>query len=84
MHTEQINDPIEVIVHFSEKSIHPLRFQWNGRAYKITKILYKWDIREGDYKTYRFRVQAGTSVVYEIIFNTEKMRWKLETVQLEG
>lgn len=47
MITKPINEPIEVIVHFSLNSIHPLRFKWQDRAYKITKVHHKWPDNQG-------------------------------------
>ncbi|MBD3342293.1 MAG: hypothetical protein GF353_24550, partial [Candidatus Lokiarchaeota archaeon] len=33
-----INEPIEVIAHFDDKGIHPLRFKWQERAYIISYV----------------------------------------------
>ena len=41
MPAQLINEAIEVIAHFDENGIHPLRFKWREKAYIILEIIFK-------------------------------------------
>jgi len=84
MTNEPVNEPIEVIVHFTTNTINLLRFKLNERAFKITETVYKWSIREGQDKVYHFRVRCGTRDIYELSFNSNTMKWILVSIQLDG
>lgn len=81
---ETIDTGIEMIAHFTGKTINPIRFLWSKRAYKIKKIKHRWVERQGQIKLVHFTVEVDTSDVVEIIFNNETFEWKLKTVQYPG
>jgi len=81
---EKISEPIEAIVHFDGKAFHLLRFKWSGRAYKVVKSYHKWTDRQGQTKLVHFKALADNSDVFKIIFNCEKLEWKIIGVEMAG
>ena len=81
---EEIFDPIEVIAHFQNNKIHPLRFLWNGRTYKIKRVTGKWQERLGATYLIHFSVLSQDGNCFELIYDTADYSWQLANVYLEG
>ena len=77
MRFENINEPIEVIAFFDGKQLRPLRFRWNNRVYKISKINSSWYANRGLEKEYHFHISTKESDSFELIFNNGSFKWKL-------
>jgi hypothetical protein len=84
MSYETIDTSIEVIAHFTGKTINPLRFLWSNRSYKIKKVQHKWVERQGDIKLVHFKIEVDSSDIVEIIFNNETFEWRLKEVNIAG
>ncbi len=81
---EEIFDPIEVITHFQNGKINPLRFLWNGRTYKVTRVNGQWMERFGSTHQIHFSVQTDNSNCFELLFDNSDYSWQLARVYLEG
>ena len=81
---EQINEPIEVITFFQNGNLHPLRFKWKSKVYKITKVNNHWSEKIGLGREVHFSINAGTSDCFELVFDTGSFRWQLAGLGLEG
>ena len=81
---EDIFESIEVISLFKEGIIKPLRFKWNGRVYKISRINGHWVSPQGYNKQYHFSLIADSSDYFEIVLDTSNFEWQLARVCLEG
>ncbi|MFQ6114804.1 MAG: hypothetical protein ACE5NG_12110 [bacterium] len=81
---EEIFDPIEVITFFEHGKLHPLRFKWKGKVYKITRVNGFWSVQEGLSRQYHFSVTADSPDCFELIFDTADFNWQLARVCLEG
>jgi len=81
---EEIDNPIEIITFFEHGKLHPLRFKWKGKVYKISRVNSSWIIRQGVERSFHFSVDAGTSDCFEIVFNVSDLNWRLARVYLEG
>jgi len=79
-----INEPIEVIAHFDDKGMHPLRFKWQDKSYRISYIV---DI-DDEYKNKSIRFLVRTHDDYEtlcqLIFTIADLSWKFGLVQRHG
>ena len=64
-----VNEPIDVIVHFDEKVMYPLRFKWREKVYKIKRELNRLIKTEGQFKKIHFSVMADSADIYEIVFD---------------
>jgi len=84
MSYEEIHDPIEVITFFERGRLHPLRFKWKGKVYKVARVNSFWSVQEGLTRQYHFSVTSSTPDCYELIFDTADFNWQLARVYLEG
>jgi hypothetical protein len=81
---EDIFEPVEVIAHFKGGKLHPLRFKWKGRVYKVFRIDGHWVSSQGYNKQHHFSVMADTSDRFELLFNGTYFDWQLARVCLDG
>ena len=83
MPAKLIDEPIEVIAHFDDKGIHPLRFKWKDKAYRISEVWHTSTDEENQYKLIGFHVytQGDSKTDYYLTFNTENLSWKLKLIQ---
>jgi len=77
----QIEEPIEVIAHFSPQGrIEPLAFTWAGRQYQVQKTTYRWRAGKGRATLRFFAVVTPTEDAYQLCYRDENSTWRLETV----
>lgn len=81
---QEIRDQIEVIVFFERGRLHPLRFRWNGRAYRIRRVNNSWSVQEGTSRRFHFSVTTNSTDCYELVLDVPDFKWELERVYLEG
>jgi len=81
---QELNDPIDVVTVFREGCMAPVKFRWAGHTYPIARVAYKWITRKGAYPVYHFSIVGDDDQVYEIILNTQNMRWSMAKVHMEG
>jgi len=81
---QDIYEAIEVISLFKEGKIKPLRFKWNGRVYRISRLNGHWVNPKGYDKQYHFSLIADNSDYFEIMFDTATFEWQIARVCLEG
>ncbi|GAB4190833.1 MAG: hypothetical protein Kow00108_26200 [Calditrichia bacterium] len=84
MHFEDLFEPIEVLSHFKDGKLIPLRFKWNGRSYKIVRINGQWRTHQGYAQQYHFSVSSETPDCFELIFDTGDFTWQLARVCMDG
>ncbi len=84
MRYEDIGDPIEVITLFQGGRMRPLKFRWNNRVYRVSKINGGWVSDEGYNRRRHYAVCADGPDVYEISYSIETMIWELTRVCLVG
>lgn len=71
---------IEVIARFAGGRISPLRFCLGGTMYKISRVNYAWNERQGKSLVYFFSVSDGSDS-YRLCFDIETMSWRLSPLQ---
>jgi hypothetical protein len=81
---ERIEEPIEVIVLFSDGKLHPLRFRWRNIAHRISSVTSHWVEREGTSRIHHYAVLTDGADCFEIKFRARTMDWELARVYLEG
>jgi len=81
---EDVFQRIEVITLFQHGKIKPLRFRWNERAYKISKINGGWVSDEGINRYYHFSVMSDGPDCFELTFDLRNMSWELSRVCMDG
>lgn len=74
-----INEPIEVLVKFSQKRFEIKAIGWNERVIKIDKINLRHTEKAGEKILFYFNVSsAGAN--YELVFDSQSLNWRLVSV----
>jgi hypothetical protein len=74
----EIKKPIKVAVVFTNENFpKPGWFIYNNEKIMLKEVCYKWTERQGKWLNYKYTVTDGSSI-FEIVFFTEKMLWRLE------
>jgi hypothetical protein len=81
--SENLNERIEVLAWFKNAKIYPRRFIWKNKIYKIKKITYNWQERQGQETISYFSVSTGLNL-YQISFNNTSFRWQVDKIIDEG
>jgi len=79
MNIEQIGEPIRVLAVFSGGCIKPLRFNWAGRTYTVSRVNARWTDRGGGGYCLHYSVQVGEETYY-IHFSSAEVQWRLDQV----
>lgn len=75
----ELNERIEVLAWFRQAKIHPRRFIWKGRIYKVREINYNWQERRGQEVISCFSVNTGIGF-YQISLNNTSLSWRIEKI----
>lgn len=81
---EDIFESIEVISHFKEGKLIPLRFKWNGRVYKIIRLNGHWVSHQGYHKQHHYSIISDSSDYFELLFDGSDFDWQVARVCLAG
>ena len=81
---EEFDEPIEVIAWYKDGHLHPLRFRWNSRVFRIARITGHWIVHEGQDRCHHYAVLCEGSDVFEICYDLKNMAWRLRSVYLDG
>ncbi len=84
MRYEEIGDKVEVIALFRDGRIHPLKFRWRDRVYRVERTNGEWASDEGQTRFHHFSVMTTGPDVYEITYNTQTRGWRLSRVCMVG
>lgn len=81
---EDIYESIEVISYFKDGSLKPLRFKWNGRVYRISRLNGYWVSHQGYNRQHHFSVIADSSDYFELLYDDASFDWQVARVCLGG
>jgi uncharacterized protein (DUF2235 family) len=81
---EDIFESIEVIGHFKDGNLKPLRFKWNGRVYKVRQLNGYWVSHQGYNKQHHFSVISDSSDYFEILFDSSDFGWQVARICMNG
>jgi len=76
---EELNEKIEVLARFSRGKILPQEFSWNNKEYKVCRINYAWQERQGLAMISYFSVDTPLDR-YQISFNNTTFSWRLDKI----
>ena len=74
---ESLNDPVDVLTSFIDGRVHPIRFRWQGRVVRVSRVTGSWTRREGGTTMRYFAVEGPASETYELCFDPRGPRWLL-------
>lgn len=78
----KVNDPIEVLIHYTKKGPIPLEFTWNEIDYEISGINFVHTSHEGNDTIVHFAVSDSLGA-YKLQYNSNKLYWKIKEVYTE-
>ncbi|MBD3223810.1 MAG: hypothetical protein GF313_03725 [Caldithrix sp.] len=84
MRFEDIFESIEVISHFKDGTMKPLRFRWNSRVYKIQQLNGHWVSHQGYTHQHHYSVISDSSDYFELLFDSSNFDWQIARVCLDG
>ena len=74
---QNLNQRIEVLAWFKNAKIYPRMFSWKNKIYKIKKVTYNWQERQGQETISCFSVTTGIDL-YQISFNNTSLSWRMD------
>jgi len=77
MEPERIDEPIRVLADCAGGELHPLRFRWLQRTYKVDAVNARWIDRKGEIYSLHYSVQADGQT-YFIHFDSSGVQWWLD------
>lgn len=80
----EINEPVSVSASFACGHLKPVAFFWQGRKYKVLKVLGSYHHSKGQFKRYFYAVKTDTQDIFEVYLDAEDMSWKLVRIHTEG
>lgn len=78
-HSRYLNEPIRVMAVFGGGRILPRYFFWHKKLYKIRKVTYGWQERQGNELLNIFSVETANGL-YEISFSNQSFNWNLNKI----
>ena len=76
-----IGELIQVGAIFGNKpKFRPVWFIWREREYRVKKVTYCWNEREGKALIHHFSVTDGVNL-YDLSYHTAEMNWYLAQVE---
>jgi hypothetical protein len=81
---ESLNDPVDVLSAFVEGRIEPIRFRWQGRIVRVTRVTGRWTRREGQSRLQYFALEDSSQGTYELFYDPRGPRWVLSRAWVAG
>ena len=75
----ELNEKIEALARFADGKVKPEIFIWKNREYRIKKITYSWQERQGLEIISYFSVDTDPNL-YQISFNNTSFRWQIDKI----
>lgn len=79
---EVLNDPVDVVVAFSDNRVRPKKIRWDGREYKIKQVNLIHTASEGAKRLFFFSVSDDTNF-FKLRLDTETLDWRLVELYTE-
>lgn len=80
---EKIDEPVDVMVAFRQGRAIPRAFSWRHRRYDVREVTGRWSDEEGDAKRFFFSVLTDGANMYELVFHSRNLGWKLMRIYHE-
>jgi len=80
---ETLDDPIDVVVSFSQNRVVPRWIRWNGKNYQIKKVNLVHTAREGLKRVFYFSVSDLTNF-FKLKLDPDLLEWRLVELYTEG
>lgn len=80
---EILNDPIDIVVSFTDNRVIPKRLRWNRTDYEIKNINLVHTAREGTKRVFYFSVSDLTNY-FKLKLDPETLEWRLVELYADG
>lgn len=74
-----LNDPVDVVVTFSEQRVRPVRMRWDNREYNINNVHLIHTAKEGEKRIFYFSVSDQINA-FKLKLDTNSLEWRLVEV----
>ena len=76
---DKLKAKIQVLAFFSGAKVYPRIFMMSGKRYRIRKLNYTWQKRQGSELISCFSVSTACDI-YQLSFNHSSCAWKLDNI----
>jgi hypothetical protein len=76
---ELINEPIDMTCLFSKGKALPRYFIWKKRLYRIKKVNFFWQERQGRATLSYFSLETNSGI-YQVSFSNISLSWKMNKI----
>lgn len=73
---ELLNEPVDVLVEFSDKRVKPKILRWQGKHYPIQSVNLIHGAREGRIMLFYFSVSSDT-IFFKLRLHSETLEWRI-------
>ncbi|MDP3142555.1 MAG: hypothetical protein Q8N14_01225 [Candidatus Omnitrophota bacterium] len=77
--SNNLNEPIRVVAEFEKSKVLPRYFFWRKKLFRIKKVTYFWQERQGRELLNFFSVETPVGL-YQISFNNQSFSWSLNKI----
>ncbi len=79
---ELLNDPIDVLVEFSDRRVKPKIVRWQGKHYPIQSVNLIHGAREGRVMLFYFSVSSDTTF-FKLRLQSDTLEWRVVEMYTE-
>ncbi|OGL66751.1 hypothetical protein A2856_03225 [Candidatus Uhrbacteria bacterium RIFCSPHIGHO2_01_FULL_63_20] len=80
---ETCDDPIDVVVSFTDGRVTPRRLRWRGREYAVERVNLIHATNEGERRVFYFSV-SDRNHDFKLRLDTEALQWKMVELYADG
>ena len=81
--TTEVDEWVKVGVVFSAGTAKPAWFMWRNQKHMIKETTYTWQEKVGETTLSFFSCSDGANL-YELVFDSKQLSWKLSKVYSDG
>ena len=80
---KDLDEQIDVIVHFEKGALKPLRFLWKDRSFRVSRVTGRWKAPQGDKWMRHYSVVDSADNVFILTYDERMTRWAISKVWVE-
>ncbi|MFC1753441.1 DUF6504 family protein [Thermoproteota archaeon] len=76
---ESLQEPIDMTCRFAKSKPIPRYFVWRGQAYRVKRVNFFWQQRQGRAVLSYFSLQTNQGT-YQVCFSNQTLSWRIDRV----
>ena len=75
----QVYKPVEVISHFINSQVNILKFKWDNRVYKVSRIANVWRLPDNEegFKSHFTVICEDDAIICELSYYHKCLKWEI-------